>query len=64
MLVPKKAAPIITEVTPSENFRILYLQLFSNNPLSIGLFVPFSLSSERLHFVLKKYPPQFLNTSG
>ena len=35
VLVPKKAAPIITEATPNENFRILYLQRFSNNPLSI-----------------------------
>ena len=63
VLVPKKAAPIITEATPSENFRILYLQRFSNNPLSIGFLVPFSLSSKRLHFILKKYPPQFLNTT-
>ena len=36
VLVPKKAAPIMTEATPNENFRILYLQRFSNNLLSIG----------------------------
>ncbi len=35
-LVPKNAAPIITEATPNENFRILYLQRFSNNPLFIN----------------------------
>ena len=54
VLVPKKAAPIMTEATPNENFRILYLQRFSNNLLSIGFFVPFSLQSKRLHFRLKK----------
>jgi hypothetical protein len=54
----------MTEATPNENFRILYLQRFSNNPLSIGFFVPFSSPSKRLHFILKKYPPQFLNTTG
>ena len=36
VLVPKNAAPIITEATPNENFRILYLQRFSNNPLFIN----------------------------
>ena len=33
--VAKKLAPIITEAAPSANLRMLYLQRFSNNLLSI-----------------------------